>query len=81
MAHPGRLVSGGPYAISRNPMYVGWHVLYGGLLIFTGSRRMARMLPVVLVATHLVIRSEERQLRRDFGEEFARYCSVVRRYL
>ena len=81
MTHPGRLVTGGPYAISRNPMYVAWHVLYGGLLIFTGSRWMLRLLPAVLVATHLVIRSEERQLRRDFGGEFARYCSVVGRYL
>jgi protein-S-isoprenylcysteine O-methyltransferase Ste14 len=81
MADPGRIVTGGPYAKSRNPMYVAWHVLYGGLLIFTGSRWMPRLLPAVLVATHLVIRSEERQLRRDFGEEFARYCSIVRRYL
>ena len=81
MADPERIVTGGPYAISRNPMYVGWHMLYGGLLIYTGSRWMLRLLPAVLVATHLVIRSEERQLRREFGGEFARYCSVVRRYL
>lgn len=81
MAHPGQLVTGGPYAISRNPMYVGWHMLYGGLFILTGSRWMPRLLPAVLVATHVVIRSEEKQLRREFGEEFARYCSLVRCYL
>lgn len=62
-------------------MYVGWHVLYSGLLTFTGSRWLPRLLPAVLVATYFVIRREERRLRRDFGEEFARYCSVVRCYL
>ena len=81
MARPGRLVTGGPYAISRNPMYVGWHVLYSGLFIFTGSRWLLRSLPAILVATHFVIREEERQLWQDFGEEFERYCSHVGCYL
>ncbi|MGH2355056.1 MAG: methyltransferase family protein, partial [Chloroflexota bacterium] len=45
LARPGRLVTGGPYGISRNPMYVGWHVLYSGLLIYTGSRWLLRLLP------------------------------------
>ncbi|HEV2121615.1 MAG TPA: isoprenylcysteine carboxylmethyltransferase family protein [Chloroflexota bacterium] len=81
MARPGRLVPRGPYTISRNPMYVAWHVLYCGLLILTGSRWMLRLLPAVIVVTHFVIRREEQQLRRAFGDEFEHYCSLVRRYL
>ena len=67
MARLGRLVTDGPYTISRNPLYIGWHLLYSGLLIFTGSRWLLRLLPAVLVATHFAIRGEERRLLREVG--------------
>lgn len=34
---PGRLVTGGPYAVSRNPMYVGWSLLYVGCALLLGN--------------------------------------------
>lgn len=76
-----RLVTRGPYSITRNPMYLGWRLLYGGLLLFTGSRSLLRLLPGVLVATHFVIRKEERRLDLAFGREHAAYRARVRRYL
>lgn len=34
---PGRLVTQGPYAVSRNPMYVGWTLTYFGCTLLLGN--------------------------------------------
>jgi protein-S-isoprenylcysteine O-methyltransferase Ste14 len=40
------------------------------------------LLPVVLLYVHFVdIKREERQLAKQFGDEYHRYCAEVRRYL
>lgn len=46
-----------------------------------GGDRCYAPTPAWRSRSHFVIRGEERQLLRDFGEEFARYRSHVRRYL
>ena len=37
LGRPSTLISSGPYAISRNPMYVGWTSLYLGELLSRGT--------------------------------------------
>jgi protein-S-isoprenylcysteine O-methyltransferase Ste14 len=81
LADPTRLVTTGPYALSRNPMYVGWTLAYAGLTAASANAWMALFLPVVLVATDLTIRHEERQLRARFGSAYTAYAAAVRRYL
>jgi protein-S-isoprenylcysteine O-methyltransferase Ste14 len=33
----GKLVTGGPYSFSRNPQYVGFTILYSGIVLVTYS--------------------------------------------
>jgi len=81
LAHPGQLVEEGPYARSRNPMYVGWTLVYAGVTLMLGSVWLLVLLPLVLVATHAAVISEERRLAREFGTQFEGYTTRVRRYL
>ena len=78
---PERLVAEGPYAYSRNPMYVAWTLLYVGTSFVLNSSWPLRLLPLVLGATHVVVLSEERDLEARFGASYRDYKAMVRRYL
>jgi protein-S-isoprenylcysteine O-methyltransferase Ste14 len=81
--HPvNRLVTSGPYRISRNPMYTGHAVAVVGVGLWTGSWwPIGAALLSMLTTTHLVIAPEEEYLGRRFGAEYTRYRSQVRRWL
>ncbi|MFW6449197.1 MAG: methyltransferase family protein, partial [Halobacteriota archaeon] len=78
---PGALVTTGPYARSRNPMYVGWSLLYLGLALLTNARWHLLVFPMVWLATHREVRREEHDLEVAFGEPYRAYRRSVRRYL
>lgn len=78
---PDELVVRGPYAHSRNPMYVAWTLGYVGVSLVAGTAWPFLLLPVVLGATHVVVVWEERSLERHFGAPYRRYRASVRRYL
>ncbi len=76
------LVTTGPYRFSRNPMYVGFTLLYLGIGFLTNSLWPLLLLPLVLVVMHFgVIVREEAYLERLFGEEYRAYRRRVRRWL
>jgi protein-S-isoprenylcysteine O-methyltransferase Ste14 len=81
LERPDRLVDGGPYAHSRNPMYVAWTLGYVGIALVAGTAWPLLLLPVVLAVTHLAVRREERSLGRRFGDAYRRYRASVRRYV
>jgi protein-S-isoprenylcysteine O-methyltransferase Ste14 len=81
LERPSTLVSSGPYSISRNPMYVGWTLLYLGAALITRNAWMVGSLPAVAGLTHQVVLREEHALEGAFGENYARYRKLVRRYL
>lgn len=77
-----RLVRRGPYAFTRNPMYVGLTTAYVGGALVINSAWALLLLPLVLWSlTRLVIRREERHLRAAFGADYDAYCARVRRWL
>ena len=78
--HPSTLISSGPYAISRNPMYVGWTLLYLGATLVTRNAWMVASLPIVAGVIHRDVLREEPTLEQAFGEEYLRYRKLVRRY-
>ena len=82
ISKPTLIISSGPYAFSRNPMYVAWTAIYLGVAMIMNTVWLIVMLPAVLIVTHyLVIRREERSLEREFGEAYLSYRARVRRYL
>jgi protein-S-isoprenylcysteine O-methyltransferase Ste14 len=84
-----KLVSAGPYAYVRNPLYVGNFLTAAGFAIaFTGRNSSAQRLALTagslafmagVYAT--IIPHEEEFLRGEFGEAFERYCERVPRVI
>jgi protein-S-isoprenylcysteine O-methyltransferase Ste14 len=77
-----RLVTSGPYRLSRNPQFVGFSAVYIGLALVMNVLWPILLLPLVVVITNAtVIRLEERYLTRVFGDTYTRYQRQVRRWL
>lgn len=77
-----RLVTGGVYRYSRNPMYLAlllallaWAVWLGHAFAWLGAPAFA------LAMNRLQIRPEERALEALFGDEFRAYARRARRWL
>jgi protein-S-isoprenylcysteine O-methyltransferase Ste14 len=77
----GRLVTTGPYAVSRNPMCLAWALIHLGVGVGIGSAWTVVTLPAAVVRIDREIAREERWLAVRFGEEFAEYRAAVPRYL
>jgi len=76
------LVEDGPFTLTRNPMYLGFTVLYIGITFVANALWPLVFLPEAIVLTYLfAIRLEEAYLTREFGEAYREYCSKVRRWL
>jgi protein-S-isoprenylcysteine O-methyltransferase Ste14 len=76
------IVSDGPYALTRNPMYLGMVFIYIGIAFLIHSAWAVVLLPLVVFGVdRLVIAKEERYLRGKFGETYTSYCSRVRRWI
>lgn len=79
------LITAGPYAYVRNPLYVGNFITALGFAIaFTGKNKGASKLALVggslaaMAAVYsIIVPHEEQFLRSEFGESFDRYCERV----
>lgn len=79
--HPGRLVTSGPYALSRNPMYVGWALVHLGAGVAGGSGWIIVGFPAAACWIHRQVLREERALADKFEDEFGHYRAAVPRYV
>ena len=76
------MVTDGPYAWTRNPMYLSFTIFYLGLALLTGMLWPIVLLPLLLILlTLFVIRREERYLDDAFGAEYAAFRKRVRRWV
>ena len=75
------LMTDGPYRLSRNPMLTGTFVYLSGICVWLLTWQ-SLVVFVIFIAIMLVqVRTEEKRLRRDFGEEYEEYCKRVGRFL
>jgi len=78
---PKELITTGPYAIGRNPMYVAWSLIFVGAIFLVNTKWLALLFSFVLAYTHYrVILREERELEEQFGNDYREYCNKVGRY-
>lgn len=75
-----RLVTGGPYAFSRHPVYLGEIVTAIGINLATAGWPSALAVVYFVVCELLRIRWEERVLERAFPDEYPTYARRVARY-
>jgi protein-S-isoprenylcysteine O-methyltransferase Ste14 len=78
---PPYLLTHGPYAVTRHPIYVaclalwlGWTLFYGSVAVFVGF-------VVLAVVVRFIVPREERALEAHFGEEYRQYKAAVPRWL
>lgn len=77
---PDRIVTSGPYAVSRNPMYLGHLVTFAA---FVGATRSLFFSAVFGWHVHWFdnrVREDERSLTDRFGDEYTAYCEDVPRW-
>jgi protein-S-isoprenylcysteine O-methyltransferase Ste14 len=72
-----QLATGGPYAYTRNPLYVGTLLVAAGLAISARNSWLAALFAAVFLFVYLpVIQNEEQHLRKLFSE-YASYAERV----
>jgi len=77
-----KLITSGPFSISRNPLYLGGNVfIFLGAVLFLGSPAGIVLTAVNVLAVDFMIRREERQLAQQYGEAWTEYANRVRRWL
>lgn len=75
---PDGLVTTGPYAVVRNPMYVGSFLIGLGLCVIIGNLPFLALYTVLYVIVHaIVVRGEARTLSARWPEEYAAYTASV----
>jgi protein-S-isoprenylcysteine O-methyltransferase Ste14 len=75
------LVQSGPYRVTRNPQIVGGSLLVLGSVALWPSWYAVGWLMLYGVVGHLMVMTEEEHLLAVNGEEYARYCQRVPRYV
>jgi protein-S-isoprenylcysteine O-methyltransferase Ste14 len=78
---PGRLVTTGIFAVSRNPIYVGFFLFLCGQFLAFPSWTTLTAVAFAAVLFHRQVLREEEFMRQRYGQEYTEYCRRVRRYV
>ena len=78
---PKLLLRQGPYRFTRNPMYAaelmlwfGWSIFYGSIVVLIGFVTLCALVS-------FLVRREERDLARQFGDAYRQYAASVPRWV
>ncbi|HZA53715.1 MAG TPA: isoprenylcysteine carboxylmethyltransferase family protein [Candidatus Udaeobacter sp.] len=78
---PERLVTSGPYAYTRNPMYLGHVVFLTGLALTLQSWFAAALTIGIAGWFHARVIGDERKLADHFGQPYIVYTKSVKRWI
>jgi protein-S-isoprenylcysteine O-methyltransferase Ste14 len=71
----------GIYRVSRNPMYIGYFLIFFGVALLIGSWTHLIMTLIYQISVHFLVLSEERWCVKSFGKDYIDYYNKVARYL
>jgi protein-S-isoprenylcysteine O-methyltransferase Ste14 len=75
------LILRGPYAVVRHPIYSGFLLALAGTAIVVGEIRAFIGLGIAFIGFFLKSAAEERFMREQFSDEYARYSQRVKRLI
>ena len=75
------LMTDGPYKLSRNPMLSGTYLYYIGALITLWSVWALLVFAVIATVMMFQVRSEEKRLEADFGQDYLDYKKTTGRFI
>jgi protein-S-isoprenylcysteine O-methyltransferase Ste14 len=79
--HTDRLISDGPFAYVRNPLYIGNFCVVAGVSLMLPRSGMVVLVMGSLLLVHRLVRREELELALTHGQAFHEYCRNVPRWL
>ena len=75
------LITGGPFAFVRNPIYLASILLGFGMVILVGDPWLLGMhIGVCILLYAAIVPAEESFLRQRFGAQYEEYCQAVPRF-
>lgn len=78
---PERLVTSGPFALCRNPMYLGHIIFLAGLALTLQSWLAAALAIGSAIWFQFRVQRDERRLVERFGEPYREYAANVKRWV
>jgi protein-S-isoprenylcysteine O-methyltransferase Ste14 len=76
------LVTGGPYRLTRNPIYLGFVCIFLGSTLLVGTLWGILLSPFLIgTITRWIIHAEESYLEGKFKDRYRAYCARVRQWL
>ena len=75
------LMTDGPYRINRNPMLTGTLIYLASFIVWLWTWQAVLVWFIFLAIMFVQVLTEEKRLRRDFGEEYESYCRRTGRFL
>lgn len=77
---PDKLITGGTFSLSRNPIYLAFFMFVTGMLVIYPTAAVLLFAGVLAAAIHRQVLREEAFLRTHYGAAYEDYCRHVRRY-
>ena len=77
----GRLIASGPFAVVRNPLYIGNIALWAGFAVTAGLFWLVPLVVLLLMCEyHAIVRWEETLLETRLGDSYRLYAARVHRW-
>ena len=79
---PHALITTGPFALSRNPIYLGDVMVLAGAVLWWGAWPSLLLIPAyILILVRRFIAPEEVRMKENFGPDFAAFAEKTPRWL